>query len=416
MKHKHDVPKGWKHIKLKKLLTQDVKNGYSPNCPEEPNGSWILGLGNLTENGFDPTQAKPAPKGDSRVKDFLLEPGDFLISRSNTIDKVGRSMLFRGEIENCSYPDLLMRFRVDEAQIINEYLEGYLRSSIVKKYIQSCASGTSGSMVKINKTTVEKIPVVLPPRPEQRAIANLLSTWDEAIEKTERLIQTKGKKLNALYQSYFRVDSSTTKSWEPVKVGKFVAPRNEKAVPTEEQPLYSLTIENGVTEKTERYNREFLVKDTGNKTYKVVHPGDIVFNPANLRWGAIARSTVDHKVVLSPIYEVLQIKDNAIDPDFLTHALTCPRQIAIYATKTEGTLIERMAVKLDAFLLLKIRVPSSISEQKEIAKILSNAQHEIDLLKQLAEKYKTQKRGLMQKMLTGEWRVKPEIVNQYMEA
>jgi type I restriction enzyme S subunit len=121
-------------------------------------------------------------------------------------------------------------------------------------------------------------------------------------------------------------------------------------------------------------------------------------------------------VVLSPIYEVLQIKDNAIDPDFLTHALTCPRQIAIYATKTEGTLIERMAVKLDAFLLLKIRVPSSISEQKEIAKTLSNAQQEIDLLKQLTDKYKNQKRGLMQKMLTGEWHVKPEIVNQYMEA
>ena len=75
-----------------------------------------------------------------------------------------------------------------------------------------------------------------------------------------------------------------------------------------------------------------------------------------------------------------------------------------------------MAVKLDAFLLLKIRVPISISEQKEIADTLSSAQHEIDLLKQLAEKYKTQKRGLMQKMHTGEWRVKPEIVNQYMEA
>ncbi|MFA7017764.1 MAG: restriction endonuclease subunit S [Sphaerochaetaceae bacterium] len=416
MKLKYDIPKEWKNVKLKNLVTKDIKNGYSPNCPEESNGSWILSLGNLTENGFDPSQAKPAPKEDNKVKDFLLETGDFLISRSNTLDKVGRTMLFRGEIENCSYPDLLMRFRVDETRVLNTFFEIYLRSSIVRKYIQSCASGTSNTMVKINKTVVEKIPVVLPPYPEQRAIADLLSTWDKVIEKTERLIQTKGKRLNALYQSYFRADSSTAKSWEPVKVGKFVTPRNEKAVPTEEQPLYSLTIENGVTEKTERYNREFLVKDTGNKTYKVVHPGDIVFNPANLRWGAIAKSAVDYRVVLSPIYEVLQIKDNAIDPDFLTHALTCPRQIAIYATKTEGTLIERMAVKLDAFLLLKIRVPSSISEQKEIAKTLSSAQHEIDLLKQLAEKYKIQKRGLMQKMLTGEWRVKPEIVNQYMEA
>lgn len=65
-------------------------------------------------------------------------------------------------------------------------------------------------------------------------------------------------------------------------------------------------------------------------------------------------------------------------------------------------------------LMLQIILPS-LEEQQRIAEALSFAQQEIDLLKQLAEQYKTQKRGLMQKMLTGEWRVKPEIVNQYME-
>ena len=58
----------------------------------------------------------------------------------------------------------------------------------------------------------------------------------------------------------------------------------------------------------------------------------------------------------------------------------------------------------------------STEEQQQIADTLSSAQREIDLLKQLADKYKTQKRGLMQKMLTGEWRVKPEVVRQYGEA
>jgi len=416
MKQKRDIPAGWKYLKLKKLLTQDIKNGYSPNCPDEPNGSWILSLGNLTENGFDPSQAKPAPKDDDRVKDFLLETGDFLISRSNTLDKVGRTMLFRGEIENCSYPDLLMRFRVDQTQVINEYLEGYFRSSIVRRYIQGCASGTSHSMVKINKTVVEKIPVVLPPHPEQKAIGDLLSTWDEAIEKADRLIQTKEKQLNGLYQHYFVPESSNNMHWEKVKIGRVLKQRNKKALPSEDRPLFSLTIEDGVTAKTDRYNREALVKDNGSKKYKIVCPNDIVFNPANLRWGAIARSTVPHEVVISPIYEVLSVKNDAVDIDFISHLLTCPRQIGIYATKTEGTLIERMAVKLDAFLLLDIYLPPEREEQQEISNILNAAQHEINLLKQLADKYKTQKRGLMQKMLTGEWRVKPEIVNQYTEA
>ena len=161
MKLPTKIPERWKITKLKKLVTKDFQNGYSPNCPKEPNGNWILSLGNLTENGFDPTQAKPAPVEDMRVKDFLLESGDFLISRSNTLYKVGRTMLFRGEIENCSYPDLLMRFRVDEHQISNEYLESYLKSSFVRKYIQSCASGTSNSMMKINKKVTEKNPYYL---------------------------------------------------------------------------------------------------------------------------------------------------------------------------------------------------------------------------------------------------------------
>ncbi|WP_293725733.1 hypothetical protein [Thiolapillus sp.] len=152
-------------------------------------------------------------------------------------------------------------------------------------------------------------------------------------------------------------------------------------------------------------NRDFLVKDNGSKTYKVVYPGDIVFTTSNLRWGAIARSHVEHKVVISPIYEILKIKTDKIDPAFLEHALTCPRQIGIFATRTEGTLIERMAVKLDAFLLTEIMVPPTIDEQQKVASFLDMARDEIKLLKSQVVAYRKQKRGLMQKLLTGQWRV-----------
>lgn len=394
MMQTHNVPKGWKHLKLKKLLTQDVKNGYSPNCPDEPNGSWILGLGNLTENGFDPTQAKPAPKGDSRVKDFLLEPGDFLISRSNTIDKVGRSMLFRGEIENCSYPDLLMRFRVDEAQIINEYLEGYLRSSIVKKYIQSCASGTSGSMVKINKTTVEKIPVVLPPRPEQRAIANLLSTWDEGIEKTERLVREKEKGFKWLINSLI----NATKGCEEVRLGKICTVTKGKQLNVahmkDDGVYYAL---NGGIEpsgRTDDWNTEaetITISEGGNSC------GYVNYN-AERFWSG------------GHCYSLLRLKKN-VDKHYLYFYLKM-NEPKLMKLRVGSGLPNIQKKDVDKFL---VALPS-LDEQQQIAQSLSSARREIDLLKQLADKYKKQKRGLMQKMLTGEWRVKPEIVNQYMEA
>lgn len=394
----------WRKMKLKELLTQPVQNGYSPICSETPNGRWVLGLGALNGSGLDITQIKPAPVNDHRVKDFLLRSGDFLVSRSNTLDKVGRVALFKGEIGNCSYPDLMMRFRVDDTRINSVFLEYYLRSSAVVRHFRRAASGTSGSMVKINKSVVENLQVPIPPIKEQISIATILAAYDQAVEKTKQLTAAKEKQLRILYRKCFQPGKLMNASWKSAKLSEYVRSRNEKSLPSEDMPLYSLTIENGVTAKTDRYNRDFLVKDTASKTYKVVYPGDIVFNPANLRWGAIARSEIDHKVVISPIYEVLEIRKEAVDSALLTHALTCPRQIGIYATKTEGTLIERMAVKLDAFLRTEILLPRTVEEQRKIAILLDSAKKEILLLTKQANAYRQQRRGLMKKLLTSEWR------------
>lgn len=57
----------WTKVKLKALLSQSVQNGYSPVCPEIPNGKWILGLGALSDTGLDTNQVKPAPTRDSKV-------------------------------------------------------------------------------------------------------------------------------------------------------------------------------------------------------------------------------------------------------------------------------------------------------------------------------------------------------------
>ncbi len=104
-------------------------------------------------------------------------------------------------------------------------------------------------------------------------------------------------------------------------------------------------------------------------------------------------------------------------PEFFEHYFIADyhaRELKRYITsgaRSDGLL------NLNKKDFFKIMVPCpSPDEQKAIAEALTASQQEIDLLKQLAEKYKTQKRGLMQKMLTSEWRVKPKIVNQYMEA
>ena len=394
------------------LLEAPPQNGYSPNCLGVPTGKWVLGLSTLNGYGLVLAEAKPAPLNDPLVDRFYLKPGDFLISRSNVLDKVGRVGVFRGGLDNCSFPDLMMRFRPDPTKVNADYLEAVLKGEGVVKFIRQHATGTSGSMKKINQRTVESIPIPLPPINEQAQIAAVLSTWYLGVEKLEQLIVAKERLRNSLLQKLFGVTVHSRTGWRSYRLSEFLSPRTERAAPSSDIPLYSLTIENGVTPKTERYDREFLVKDTVEKQYAVVYPGDIVFNPANLRWGAIARSKISSKVAVSPIYEVLKISEEKVNAALLTNALTCPRQIAYFATKTEGTLIERMAVKLDVFLHTVIWLPETKEEQNEIAALLDRMETEIHIHKCILNSFNKQKRGLMQKLLTGQWRVPVENDNE----
>jgi len=185
---------------LGSLLESAPQNGYSPICPRRPTGKWVLGLSALNGSGLDMSQAKPAPLADHLIDRFMLRPGDFLISRSNTLDKVGRIGVFRGELASCAYPDLMMRFRPNAEMVDPDYLEVFLRSELVVRFVQQHATGTSGSMKKINKNTVESIPVSLPPRREQPLVARLLRCWDFAIEKSERLIAAKERRRHELHR------------------------------------------------------------------------------------------------------------------------------------------------------------------------------------------------------------------------
>ncbi len=317
-------------------------------------------------------------------------------------------MLFRGEIENCSYPDLLMRFSVDETQVTHEYLEGYLRSSIVRTYIQRSASGTSGSMLKINKSTVEKIPVVLPTLPEQKAIADLLSTWDEAIEKTERLIHVKEKRFKSLLRELISEPRNTQKGakWENVKLGQVCKiASKEKLSSVDGHFLLTVKLHCLGIERNDRIAPTLTER---GRPYYQHKSGDFLIGRQNFHNGGfgIIPPELDGGITSNAI-SCLIVNKSKLSKDFLWFHFANPDYYKKVGHVMDGTGQKELSDK--QILQLKICLPD-LEKQNQIAKILFSVQHEINLLKQLAEKYKTQKRGLMQKMLTGEWRVKQEIV------
>ncbi len=334
-------------------------------------------------------------------KKSALKAGDVLVVRSGA---PGTACIVTPAYEGTNCIDIVFA-RPDTRYVIPEYLAAFTNSSVGKKHVLGNQGGLA--LKHFNVSAYKRMGVTLPSLPEQCKIAEILRTWDEAIEKLETLRAAKTRLLNYKYTTIFHPGSPTNSGWSERRIGDFVDPRVEKALPSTKMPLYSLTIEDGITPKTERYNRDFLVKDRGAKTYKIAYPGDIVFNPANLRWSAIARSYASHPVVVSPIYEVLETNSGKIDLDYLNHALTCPYQIRRFATKVEGTLVERMAVKLATFLMTKILVPDDREEQGCFSRIFNTMETEIQTLSRQKALIERQKRGLMQKLLTGEWRVTP---------
>ena len=187
--------------------------------------------------------------------------------------------------------------------------------------------------------------------------------------------------------------------WANVPIDALLSVRNERLAPTDKLPLYSLTIEDGITPKSARYSRDFLVADPGKKKYKLVEPQDIVFNPSNLRWGAISHSRLSHAVVVSPIYEVLYVKDrSATCFDFVARALMRPEQIARFIEKGQGTLVERIAVKIEFFVETILPIPMNWQEQQKIADCLNSLDDLIAAENQKLEALRQHKQGLMQQL------------------
>ena len=388
----------WKKVTLGDVATIQTgvaKNeGYSGETIEIP----YLRVANVQDGFLDLSEIKKIKIPVEKKNRFLLQKGDVIMTEGGDFDKLGRGTIWDGQISPCAHQNHLFVVRTDCTKL-NPYFLSYLSASSYGRLYFRLSSKQSTNLASINSTQLSLFPILLRSLEEQKRIVDTISIWDSATEKTEKLISEKEKMFNAISQRFFR------KSGVKHKISEYLSIRNEKCIPDNSITLYSLTIEDGVTPKTDRYDRGALVKDSGEKEYKVVYPGDLVFNPANLRWGAIARSNETNKVAVSPIYEVLSVNTSKINSDYLTFLLTSKDKIQYYATKTEGTLVERMAVKVDVFLNFEIEIEENYEKQKASAEVLTVLKKEISLLKKQLEQYKLQKQGLMQKLLTGEWRI-----------
>jgi type I restriction enzyme S subunit len=187
-----------------------------------------------------------------------------------------------------------------------------------------------------------------------------------------------------------------TLAWEQRKVGDVFIQTAEYVNPQAENiELWSLTVEKGLTPKTERYVRDFLVlKDD---KYKAVRPNDVIYNPMNMTLGAIGYNDMSKTVAVSGYYVTMK-PSKEVDGYYIKTWMQLPQSIELYKAHATGSLLEKQRVQYPTFSEIKFIVPD-LSEQRRIGTFFRNLDNLITLHQREHVKLQNTRKTLPKKML-----------------
>ena len=248
----------------------------------------------------------------------------------------------------------------------------------------------SSGIPQLPGTSFAKYKVILPTYKEQVVIADILEQWDTAIEKTEALIAAKEKRFKWLLKTLIS-DQQDNPEWQRVQLGEMynISAAGDfnakKSSPIQDEehpyPIYSNALTNKGLHSYSTYAKysEDSITITGR--------GDIGFaNHRKEKFMAIGRLLIlKNKSSVS----------NEFVCEYINHSIR-------FHKETTG-VPQLTAPQVSKYCI----VLPSLAEQKKIGYMLNVAKNEIFLLQRLVEQYRTQKRGLMQKLLTGKWKITP---------
>lgn len=189
--------------------------------------------------------------------------------------------------------------------------------------------------------------------------------------------------------------SGFTEDWEQRKLGDVFEQTSNLVNPKEDEiELWSLTVEDGLTKKSDRYNREFLVKKDDN--FKEVRPGDIVYNPMNMTLGAVGYNGMAKSVAVSGYYTTMVAKEN-YDTYYINTWLKSPQAIRLYRTYATGSLIEKQRVQFPTLSIIPVTFPK-YEEQIKIGSYFHSLDNLITLHQQKCDELRNIKKFMLQNM------------------
>lgn len=344
---------------------------------------------------------------------YIDNPGERFIVNETDLSMIRYGSSSAGDIVSGlsgAIANNLFRVTPKSSATSNDFLAYYLRQDNVKHFIFTNSS--SSTMPAVSFGLVSQVPILVPPLPEQRKIAQILSTWDKAIATTERLLANKQQQKKALMQRLLTGNqrfAGFEGEWKTVSI-KQLGTIASGGTPDTTNPdywngdVYWLT-PTDVTSTPSRFitDTERKITESGmkNSSATLLPAGSLmVCTRATIGWMAISTTPITtnqgfKNVIPSPEFDV----------GFLYYLFSYKKDVFIRLANG-STFLELS--KRD-FENIKLQLPR-LEEQKTIASVLSAADSGITTTAQLLENLKQQKKALMQQLLTGKRRVKVDEV------
>ena len=406
------LPNGWKKVKLGDVAT--ISSGSTPlrsNKAYFENGNmpWVKTM-DLTNGKITKTDECITELAAKKCKPYPT--GTVLVAMYGGFNQIGRTGLLTFP---ASINQALAALQFDK-DICSEYVLFYLNANVDRW--RSCAA-SSRKDPNITSHDVEKFKIVLPPLEEQEKIAATLSVWDSAIGKMEKLVDAKIVQKNSLTYKLienqndgkFKLGNVTIdkSKWEKKSLKELGSFSKGQGIKRDEAHSGSIAaIRYGEIYTTHNdYIKEFysFISEDVAKKSKLLKKGDLLFSCSGETKEDIGKCVAFVSDVVAYAGGDIIIFSPQIECDskylgFLLNARSINKQK--YGLGQGDSIVH---ISAESIGRLTVFLPSYL-EQKAIADVLSAIDDELSLLKQQLENYKKQKQGLMQKLLTGQWRVK----------
>ncbi|MCD9508423.1 restriction endonuclease subunit S [Photobacterium phosphoreum] len=386
------VPNGWEVTTLGEHVT--ISSGYSPS-------KYVL-----AESGSFPfvkvEDMNNCAKYQSISRTYTETNGSPIGKGAVIFPKRGAAIMNNKVriADVAMYLDTNMMALTPKKSVFSEYLH----YTLIKEELYKIAD--TSTIPQINNKHILPYRFKLPPLPEQRKIAQILSTWDRGIATTEKLIDASKQQKKALMQQLLTgkkrlVDPETGKAfegdWAYVQAGSIFATRSNKKH-NSDLLILAITQDQGAVPR-ELIDYNVSVTQGSIAGYKVVEIGDFIISLRSFQ-GGIEYSK--YKGICSPAYVILYPKIEISD-DFYKYHLKSFSFIQAMKSRLEG-IRDGKIISYKYFSEIKLPQPS-LKEQEKIASVLTAADKDIELLAAKLAHFKQEKKALMQQLLTGKRRV-----------